>query len=107
MPSRSKPDCVTWLQGPPAQCDTFPHVNHPPKRLILLGAPGVGKGTQGDLLHPRLGACHLSTGDVFRMAGSRGECEQSPALQQALAHMRRGELVPDTTVWEIVRERRD
>ena len=72
----------------------------------MLGAPGVGKGTQADLLHQRVGACHLSTGDVFRTAGSRRECEQSPALKQALEYMRRGELVPDATVWEMVRERR-
>jgi len=77
-----------------------------PWRLVLLGAPGVGKGTQADLLHQRLGACHLSTGDVFRAAGSQPECDQSPAIREALRHMRRGELVPDATVWELVRERK-
>jgi adenylate kinase len=73
---------------------------------VLLGAPGVGKGTQADLLHKNLGACHLSTGDVFRAAGSRDACEQTPAMKVAIEYMRRGELVPDTTVWEMVRERR-
>lgn len=73
--------------------------------LILLGAPGVGKGTQAELLNRRLRACHLSTGDVFRAAGSRPVCDQSPAIKEALAYMRRGELVPDSTVWEMVRER--
>jgi adenylate kinase len=76
------------------------------KRLVLLGAPGVGKGTQAALLHERLGACHLSTGDVFRTAGSRPGSAQSPAIKEALAFIRRGELVPDSTVLEIVRERR-
>lgn len=71
----------------------------------MLGAPGVGKGTQADLLGERLGACHLSTGDVFRAAGSRGDCEQSPAMKEALRYMRSGALVPDSTVWEMVRER--
>ena len=71
----------------------------------MLGAPGVGKGTQADLLHRHLGACHLSTGDVFRAAGSLRECDQSAAMKQALGYMRRGELVPDTTVLEMVRER--
>ena len=71
----------------------------------MLGAPGVGKGTQADLLHRHLGACHLSTGDVFRAAGSLSECDQSAAMKQALRYMRRGELVPDATVWEMVRER--
>jgi adenylate kinase len=70
-----------------------------------LGAPGVGKGTQADLLHQHLGACHLSTGDVFRAAASLRECEQSPAMKQALDFMRSGELVPDATVLEMVRER--
>jgi adenylate kinase len=74
-------------------------------RLILLGAPGVGKGTQAELLTERLGACHLSTGDVFRAAGKRNDCDQSPAMKAALEYMRRGELVPDSTVWEMVRER--
>jgi len=72
----------------------------------LLGAPGVGKGTQADLLHRRLRACHLSTGDVFRAAGTRADCEQSPAMKEALGYMRRGELVPDSTVWDMVRERK-
>ena len=70
-----------------------------------MGAPGVGKGTQAELLNRRMGACHLSTGDVFRAAASRADCEQSPAMQAALGFMRRGELVPDSTVWEMVRER--
>lgn len=73
---------------------------------MLLGAPGVGKGTQAALLRERLGACHLSTGDIFRTAGSLPECAQTPAIQQALTYMRRGELVPDSTVLEMVRERR-
>lgn len=97
-------DRPAWLQGPPAECEVLPRVLQP-KRLILLGAPGAGKGTQADLLHQRLGACHLSTGDIFRAEGKCDECDQSPAIKQALAYMRRGELVPDATVWEMVRER--
>jgi len=74
-------------------------------RLVLLGAPGVGKGTQADLLNQRLDACHLSTGDLFRAASKQNESDQSPAMRAAMEHMRRGELVPDGTVWEMVRER--
>ncbi len=74
-------------------------------RLVLLGAPGVGKGTQAQLLSQRLGACHLSTGDVFRAAGTRSARGQTPAMKEAMEYMRRGALVPDSTVWEVVRER--
>jgi adenylate kinase len=96
---------AAWLQGLETECAEVAEVKHP-WRLILLGAPGVGKGTQADLLHSRLGACHLSTGDVFRAAATRTDCALSPAMQQALEYMRRGELVPDATVWEMIRERR-
>jgi adenylate kinase len=74
-----------------------------PYRLILLGPPGVGKGTQAQLLYEALGSCHLSTGDLFRAA----QCQfgPSPALKSALAAMWRGELVPDTLVVSMVRER--
>ena len=105
MNSQNAKDRVAWLQGPSAQCETAAANGPTPWRLVLLGAPGVGKGTQADLLNRRLGACHLSTGDVFRAAGSRSEREQSPAMKEALGYMRRGALVPDSTVWEMVRER--
>jgi adenylate kinase len=105
MTQQNENDRARWLQGPSAQCSVLPVETQSPWRLVLLGAPGVGKGTQADLLHQRLGACHLSTGDVFRAAGSRSECEQTPAMKAAMDYMRRGALVPDSTVWEMVRER--
>lgn len=97
---------AAWIEGPSAQCETTPEPALVPWRLILLGAPGAGKGTQAELLHRRLRACHLSTGDVFRAAGGRADCEQTPAMKEALSYMRRGELVPDSTVWAMVRERK-
>ena len=100
----SNNDRARWLQGPSAECAAPANCAYP-WRLVLLGAPGVGKGTQADLLHKRLGACHLSTGDVFRAAASAGGCGQTPAMTAALDCMRSGQLVPDTTVWEMVRER--
>jgi adenylate kinase len=105
MSPQNAKDRVAWLQGPSAQCEDVAANGLTPWRLVLLGAPGVGKGTQADLLNQRLGACHLSTGDVFRAAGGRSECEQSPAMREAMGYMRRGALVPDSTVWEMVRER--
>jgi len=105
MNLQNENDRAEWLQGPPAHCSVLPGEAKSPWRLVLLGAPGVGKGTQADLLHQRLGACHLSTGDVFRAAGGRSDCDQTPAMRAALEFMRHGDLVPDSTVWEMVRER--
>ncbi len=105
MNNQIKNDRAAWLHGPSGVCSSVPNGSQGRWRLILLGAPGVGKGTQAELLHERLGACHLSTGDVFRAATGRNGCEQSPAMTAALEYMKRGELVPDATVWEMVRER--
>jgi adenylate kinase len=77
--------------------------NDRPYRMVLFGPPGVGKGTQAELLTRVLGTCHLSTGDVFRAAPCEGE--QSPAVREALDAMRRGELVSDALVVALVRER--
>ncbi len=96
-----------WFQASSADCTDVRQTNGSPWRLVLLGAPGVGKGTQADLLNQRLSACHLSTGDLFRAASKLKDCDQSPAMRAAMEHMRRGELVPDATVWEMVRERAD
>ena len=76
-------------------------------RLVMLGAPGVGKGTQAELLHQRLGAAQLSTGDVFREIKSLPAEERSPAIAKAIDYMVHGELAPDQTVIDLVRERRD
>jgi adenylate kinase len=101
-----KNDRAAWLKGGDALCSTTPQ---PPPgktwRLVLLGAPGVGKGTQAELLSERLGACHLSTGDVFRAAKCLADGERSPALNRALEFMRRGDLVPDEIVLDMVGER--
>ncbi len=105
MTAQNNDEKAAWLTGPSVRCDIAPESAQSTWRLILLGAPGVGKGTQADLLHQKLGACHLSTGDVFRAAARQSECELSPAMKAATEYMRRGELVPDTTVWEMVRER--
>jgi len=97
-----------WIQGPTGEhCDVPPVAIPRPYRLVLLGAPGVGKGTQAELISERLGACHLSTGDIFRAAKNLNPCDRTPALEAALGYMKRGELVPDDTVLNIVRERLD
>jgi len=106
MATPTKNDRAAWIRGPKAHCTPTPDSLEHPWRLILLGAPGVGKGTQADLLHQRLHACHLSTGDVFRAASKEKECDLSPAMKAAVDYMHRGDLVPDSTVWDMVRERR-
>lgn len=98
-------DRSAWLHGPEHRCQQpLPHLGSP-RRFVLLGAPGVGKGTQAALLSSALGACHLSTGDIFRLARSTSPSELTPAMHVAIERMKRGELVSDQTVIQIVRER--
>lgn len=96
-------DRAAWFRGPNAHCSVEPPTPDHTYRLVLLGPPGVGKGTQAERLCGALGTCHLSTGDVFRAA----QCleEPSPALAEALSAMRTGHLVSDLTVISMVRER--
>jgi adenylate kinase len=96
-------DRAAWFRGGDTQCETLPAPRDPARRLVLLGPPGAGKGTQAELLCKALGTCHLSTGDLFRAA----QCAPQPsaALKDALAAMRRGDLVPDDVVVALVRER--
>ena len=83
----------------------LPDAQTHPHRLVLLGAPGVGKGTQAELLSERLGARHVSTGDIFRAAETLNDGERTPAMMKALRYMQRGELVPDEIVLELLVER--
>jgi adenylate kinase len=101
----TKRDRKAWLRGGTAKCEPPPKPLDAQRRLVLLGAPGVGKGTQAELLSANLGACHLSTGDIFRAAKSLDPGERTPALTAALDYMRRGDLVPDETVLAMVAER--
>jgi adenylate kinase len=96
---------IAWIKGGEVRCEIAPRRQLQPRRLVLLGAPGIGKGTQAELLCQGLGTCHLSTGDIFRAAKSLDASERTPALEAALEYMKRGELVPDTTVLDIVKER--
>jgi adenylate kinase len=72
-------------------------------RLVLLGPPGAGKGTQAKLLVERHGIVQLSTGDMLRAAVKA----QTPVGRKAEAIMARGELAPDDVVVAIVSDRID
>lgn len=98
-------DRSAWLHGPEHRCQQPPAHVAQPRRIILLGAPGVGKGTQAALLSSAIGGCHLSTGDIFRLARATSPSELTPAMHVAVERMRRGELVSDETVLQMVRER--
>jgi adenylate kinase len=101
----NKRDRTAWFKGGTSVCQEALASGARAYRLVLLGAPGVGKGTQAELISERLGPCQLSTGDVFRAAKTLDPAERTPALNAALEYMKRGELVPDATVIGIVRER--
>src|SRR6056297_3889384 len=70
-------------------------------KIILLGPPGAGKGTQAALLVEKYAVPQISTGDMLRAAVA----EQSPMGIKAKAYMDAGDLVPDDVVVGIVRER--
>lgn len=70
-------------------------------RLIFLGPPGAGKGTQAKTLADLLNIPHISTGDILRQAMR----ERSPLGIQAQGYVDRGELVPDQLVLDMVEER--
>ncbi|MBI4043110.1 MAG: adenylate kinase [Deltaproteobacteria bacterium] len=71
------------------------------KRLVLLGPPGAGKGTQAAMIADHFCVPRISTGDILRNAVREG----TALGQQARAHMNRGELLPDSLMMEIVEER--
>ncbi len=70
-------------------------------RIVLLGGPGSGKGTQAKKLVDKLGIPQISTGDIFRAALKEG----TPMGLKAKTYMDKGELVPDEVVIGVVEER--
>ena len=70
-------------------------------KLIMLGAPGAGKGTQAEILSAKLGIPTISTGNILRAAIKDG----TPIGLQAKSYMDAGKLVPDEVIIGIVAER--
>ncbi|MGO8697290.1 MAG: adenylate kinase family protein [Limisphaerales bacterium] len=96
---------AVWLKAGNSKCTILPPPSTEARRLVLLGAPGVGKGTQAELLSQWCGACHLSTGDIFRAANSLPLAERPASIRDALDYMERGALVPDQMVLALIWER--
>jgi adenylate kinase len=69
--------------------------------IVLLGAPGAGKGTQAERLETELALPHVATGDLFRAALKNG----TPLGLLAKSYMDKGQLVPDQVTIDMVRER--
>jgi adenylate kinase len=69
--------------------------------IVLLGAPGAGKGTQAAKLVAEYDVAHISTGDILRAAVKAG----TPLGLEAKSYMDKGELVPDSVVIGLVKER--
>src|SRR5436190_12941061 len=70
-------------------------------RLVLVGPPGAGKGTQAQFISAHLGIPKISTGDIFRANVSQG----TPLGQEARKYMDAGDLVPDEITVSMVQER--
>lgn len=70
-------------------------------RLVLVGPPASGKGTQADMITERLGIPKISTGDMLRAARTAG----TPLGKEAESYMNSGRLVPDSVVIGLVEER--
>ena len=71
------------------------------KIIVLMGAPGAGKGTQARLLQERVGLPQISTGDMFRALAET----QTPLAAEVRAIQLAGKLIPDDVVIRVVAER--
>ena len=69
-------------------------------RLLLIGAPGAGKGTQAELLAKRFGITHISSGDLLRQHVK----DQTSIGQTIKSYLDRGDLVPDSVVMDMLRK---
>lgn len=69
--------------------------------IVILGAPGAGKGTQAAVVAEKLKAAHIATGDMFREAQE----QETELARQAVSYMEKGQLVPDEITIRMVLER--
>lgn len=95
-------DRTAWRLGDAFHCLETPARSSHPIRLVLLGPPGVGKGTQARLLAETFGACPLATGDLFRELLDH----ETAVGAFAADRIHRGQLLPDDLVISLIRNRR-
>lgn len=69
-------------------------------RIILIGAPGVGKGTQGKIISEHFNIPQISVGDLLRAGGKK-----TPELETALEYVNKGALVPDDIIMDVIKAR--
>src|SRR5215204_2780265 len=69
-------------------------------RILLIGAPGAGKGTQAELIAARFGITHISSGDLLRKHVTEG----TTIGRAAKEYLARGDLVPDSVVMDMLRK---
>ena len=79
----------------------LPLLNGPVMRVIFVGSPGCGKGTQAKLLSEQRHLEHIATGDILRDAKRQG----TPAGNRARPYIESGQLVPDDLVNDLIAER--
>ena len=72
-------------------------------KILILGAPGAGKGTQAHLLSEQHQIIHISTGEILRTSISNG----TPTGEKAGSYVRKGKLVPDSIMVAVINERLD
>ena len=70
-------------------------------RVVFLGPPGAGKGTQAKFLEKKYGACQVSTGDILRKAVQ----DRTAVGKKAAGYLEKGQLVPDEVMLNLVAER--
>ena len=69
--------------------------------IVMLGAPGAGKGTQADIIHPKMGFAHIASGNLFRQAMDK----KTELGLLAKSYMEKGTLVPDGIVIKMILQR--
>jgi adenylate kinase len=105
MNAQNKNDRAAWLQGPSAKCSTLPKRGDSVLAIRIAGCARRRERDASASPEPTIGRLSF----VYRRCVPRRRkpngCEQMPAMAAALEYTRRGDLVPDSTVWEMVHER--